>query len=366
MSQYYRIIDGINVTSTDVKCPGCGTSIGVKFDPSTGTLECPFCGLSSKIPAPEGGAVTEELDFNAALQRANISWGHLKKQIVCSNCGGQTLYDAEQITGTCPFCGSTSVAPAAENEHIMAPNAVIPFSITKETAEQIFIDYIKKCRAVPKKVFDCKLENLTGVYLPFWTFDAYTASSYTGSFRKDPDAQLEMITSNWYENVDDIVVCASSKVRNPFIPKLIDYDINKAVPYTEEYLAGVPAERYTIGLDEGWARSKELITRKLMKDVNRTDRRVKVYDIKTNYYNVKFRCLLAPMYFGSYKHRKNTYHVAINGQTGKTLFSVPRYFAQMIIVASIGAILALVSFFLLFYLFQDSPVFWIIRFILGD
>ena len=238
-------------------------------------------------------------------------------------------------------------------------------TITKEQAQQIFIDYIKRSNFVPKKAYNCKLENLTPVYLPFWTFDALTASCYEGSFRREPGAELEMITSNWYENVDDIVVCASGKVRNPFIPKLLNYDFKKAVPYSPEYLAGTPAERYTIGLDEGWQRSKELITRKLIKDVSRTDRRITVYDIATNYYNVKYRCLLAPMYFASYKYLKKTYQVAINGQTGKTIFSVPRYFIQMLIVAIIGAILILVGFFAFVYFFQDTPIFWLYRYIYG-
>ena len=366
MSQDYLVVDGINVTSTDVKCPGCGATIGVKFDPATGTLECPFCGLSSKLPTPQNGAVTEELDFNSALQRASVNWGKIKKLVVCSNCGGQTLYDAEQITGACPFCGSTSVAPAAENAQIMAPNAVIPFTITKDMTQVIFLDYVKKSIFVPKKVYNCKLENLTGVYLPFWTFDAYTASCYSGSFRKDPNSELEMITSNWYENVDDIVVFASNRYRNPYIQKLKDYDITKAVPYSPEYLAGIPAERYTIGLNEGWEYSKQQITRKLMKDVNRTDRRVKVYDINTYYYNVKFRCLLAPMYFATYRYGKKTYPVAINGQNGKTLFTVPRYFPQLIAAAVIGGILLLVLYFTCLYFFPDSPPAQFYRFIYGN
>ena len=73
MSQNFQVIDGVNVTSTEVKCPGCGTSIGVKFNPATGTLECPFCGLSSRLPTPQDGVVTAELDFNSAYQRANVN-----------------------------------------------------------------------------------------------------------------------------------------------------------------------------------------------------------------------------------------------------------------------------------------------------
>ena len=167
----------------------------------------------------------------------------------------------------------------------------------------------------------------------------------------------------WYENVDDIVECASAKVRNPYIPKLQNYDITKAVPYSPEYLAGIPAERYTLGLNYCWEHSKQQITRKLKKDIHLADKRQTVDRINTYYYNVKYRCLLAPMYFGSYTYRKKTYQVAINGQNGKTLFSVPRYFAQMITVAVIGALLTLAAFILFMDLFPDSPVFWIFRFL---
>ena len=99
VSENRKVISSINVTSTNIKCPGCGTSIGVNFDPNSTALACPFCGLAISLPTPKSGAGAEELDFNTALQRSSVNWGHVKKLIVCANCGGQTLYDAEQITG---------------------------------------------------------------------------------------------------------------------------------------------------------------------------------------------------------------------------------------------------------------------------
>ena len=176
MSENKSIIGSINVTSTDIKCPGCGTSIGISFDPVTASLKCPFCGLSTQLPTPQNGAVAEELDFNSALQRASVDWGHYKKLIVCSNCGGQSVYDSEQVTGACPFCGSTSVTPAAETDQIMVPNGVIPFSISKEQTQDLFINFAKKKGLVNKKVFDCKLEQVVGFYVPYWTFDTWCIS----------------------------------------------------------------------------------------------------------------------------------------------------------------------------------------------
>ena len=176
MSKNVKVINEVTMSNTDIKCSGCGGTI--KFDPSTSKLVCPFCGTTKEIPLPEDGTVIEEHDFYSVIQRASVNWGTVKKLIVCSNCGGQTLYDDSQISGCCPFCGSTSVMPVAENEKIMAPEAVIPFVVNNEKADRCFRDFVKKKRFVPKAVKECKLENLVGLYLPFWTFDTDTISSY--------------------------------------------------------------------------------------------------------------------------------------------------------------------------------------------
>ena len=362
MSQNFRVIDGVSVTSTDVRCPGCGASIGVKFNPATATLECPFCGLSSRLPAPEDGAVAEELDFNSALQRASVNWGRLKKLIECSNCGGQSLYDADQITGTCPFCGSTSVAPAAEYEQIMVPNAVIPFLISKEKAQQIFVDYLKRSQCVYKKAYDCKLENLTGIYLPFWTYDAYTVTTYIASSSSKAPEGVHFYKGVWNQYIDDIIVDASKKFRSPYMPQLQKYNFEEAVPYSPEYLAGIPAERYTVGLNEGWGKAVSKIDKELRKAIESKNEEIfRISRMTTKFYNVKFRCLLAPMYFATYTFGKKTYQVVINGQTGKTLFPVPRYLTKMILLAALGGILVLAIYFGLMYLLPDSPIFWIYR-----
>ena len=348
MSENRSVISSVNVTSTDIKCPGCGNSIGIGFDPVTATLSCPFCGLSTKLPTPQNGAVAGELDFNTALQRASVDWGRYKKLIVCSNCGGQTVYDSEQVTGACPFCGSTSVAPAAENDQIMVPNAVIPFAIGKEQVQDLFTGYLKKKKLLKKGVLDCKLENVVGIYLPFWTFDAYTASSYTAYKHTGWNENSEEITGSWYQGFDDIPVFASDRLANPFISKVQDFDFTSAVPYSSKYLAGIPAERYTLGLNEGWERTKKLITEKIKRGIHST--RCYGEKVYTNYYNVKFRCLMAPVYLAKYVYGKKTYLVAINGQTGKTCCKAPTIIGRIIALVLIADALLGVIGYLLFLL----------------
>ena len=88
MSENKPFIAAVNVTSSEVRCPGCGGTIGIKYDPESLNLTCPFCGLVSALPKPGKVPVVQEFDFNSALQRASVNWGHVKKLIVCANCDG--------------------------------------------------------------------------------------------------------------------------------------------------------------------------------------------------------------------------------------------------------------------------------------
>ena len=346
MSENKPFIGAVNVTSTEVKCSNCGGTIGVKYDPESLNLTCPFCGQVSRLPQPGTVPVVQEVDFNSALQRASVNWGHVKKLIVCSNCGGQTLYDAEQVTGACPFCGSTSVTPAAENPQIMAPQSVIPFSISREMAHQCFSDLMHRKHCLRRGVADSKLENIIGIYIPFWTFDALTVSYFTAYYYVGKIKNYFSGTLN--QNFDDMIIFASDKFHNPFTSKVQGYDFSKAVPYSPEYLAGIPAERYTIGLNEAWERSKSQMPDKIKRAIQKRYGFFSFIDsLVTNYYNVRFRYLLVPMYFASYRYKKHRYPVVINGQTGKTFCDAPT-FIPYIVFACVSIFLVLLSILIYF------------------
>ena len=350
MSENKPFIGAVNVTSTEVKCSNCGGTIGVKYDPESLNLTCPFCGQVSRLPQPGTVPVVQEVDFNLALQRASVNWGHVKKLIVCSNCGGQTLYDAEQVTGACPFCGSTSVTPAAENPQIMAPQSVIPFSISREMAHQCFSDLMHRKHCLRSGVADSKLETHTPVYIPFWTFDALTVSYFTAYYYIGK--LKNYFYGTWNQYFDDLIIFASDKFHNPFTTKVQNYDFTRAVPYSPEYLAGIPAERYTVGLNEAWERAKIQMPEKIKRGIQRKHGFFNfIEDLATNYYNVKFRYLLVPMYFATYRYKKRRFPVVINGQTGKTFCDAPTII-PFIVLPCVAAFLVLMGFIIYYMVFR--------------
>jgi ribosomal protein S27E len=352
MSENVNVVEGINLTETGVQCPGCGGTIGVRFDPVNNTLTCPFCGLSTKLAQPGEAPAVEELDFNSAMQRASVNWGKIKKLVECSNCGGQALYDAEQVTGACPFCGSTSVAPAAENTQIMAPAAIIPFAVPRDQAQQCWMNYLNRRHCVAKKAYDSKLENITALYLPFWTFDSYTITSYIDELHYNTgggNIYSRYFKGVWGHNFDDLVIFASDRIRHPFISRVQKFEFEKALPYSPEYLAGIPAERYTVGLNDAWERAKKLMPRTIEKEIEKYEKKIHggyplIPKYAINHYNVKFRYLLAPIYLATYKYGKNTLRVAINGQTGEACGDVPTYLPKMILLFVLLGIVAILLY----------------------
>lgn len=351
-----KIVEETTLASTDVKCPGCGGT--VKYDPTTLKMVCEFCGTARELPPPEACAIVQEQDFNSAVQRASVNWGMVRKLVICSNCAGQVLYDASQVSGCCPFCGSTNVMPAGETPDIMCPTGVIPFAFDQEVAKKAFINNVTHRRFVHPAVKNVKLENIVGVYLPFWTFDTYTVSSYV------VDVGFEYSTSDgtsyrfrqyrgvkdWF--IDDMVVFGTDKVNNPNIKMIERFNFGKALSYDPQYLAGFPAERYTIGLNDAWLKSRDLIQQKLKKDIGKYVCRCVKGDISkneklsTSYYNVTYKYVLAPVYFANYKCGNKTYPVVINGQTGEVGCKTPSIFNRVFFYIFIfGFILPIVLIF---------------------
>lgn len=355
MSENIRVVEEVTVKNTDVKCPGCGATI--EYDPATLKLACPFCGLTKDLPQPESEQVIEEIDFESAKQRASLNWGTAKKLIVCANCGGKALYDEAQTSGNCPFCGSTSVMPVDGDENVMAPGGVVPFGISKEIALKNIEGFIKTRRFVPGKLkTDLKIEGLIGLYLPYWTFDSDTSSSYVakiGFEHTDSDGDT-YYTYKKYKGfhsqfIDDEIVFGTDKIKHPHISKVSDFDFSGLKPYQPEFLAGFVAERYTVGLNEAWDRARELMVKRLKRDIGNMEKRAhhgdKVDSVKISceFKNVTFKYILAPVYLARYTYKGKVRPIAVNGQTGKVFCDVPSW-VYLIPLIIIGII---VGFFIL-------------------
>lgn len=337
---------------TDKKCPNCGAT--VTFDPSSGKMHCEYCGYECELPNADDDNSVVEIDFDSAVNKESCEWGAEKKSVECKSCGAVSIYDALETAAVCPFCGSTQVMPAATDKTI-APGGVCPFEITKEEAGSKFTTWLKKKWFAPKKAKQsANPDAFQGVYLPYWTYDAQTTSKFTGRAGydytvKDKDGKSTTKT-NWrfvsgvyQEFIDDETVMASKRHENSGVKECEPFRLSKLVAYNPKYLAGFVAERYSIGLKEGWEIAQTSIHKKLQSSIDsyiksqwRCDR-TKSIKFSTLYSNITYKYVLVPAWISSFKYKDKTYQFAVNGQTGKVGGDSPVSFWRVLIAILIGA-----------------------------
>ncbi len=318
-------------------CPSCGGNM--VFDPKKQKLVCLYCSNESEINFEKGNI--NENDFYNAESTGNKNWGNEKRIIKCESCGAETVLDENSTAQFCAFCGSSHIIKTEESAGIV-PESLIPFKISKDKAEELFSNWIKKLFFAPKALkssYDMKRMN--GVYIPFWTYDCDTLSDYTaekGTYyyvtetewveqngeRKQVTKQVrktrwDFVSGNYSKFFDDILINASEQINKHIIIKLEPFNLNELVQYKPEFLSGFLAERYSVDLKSGWKLAEETIESDLRFQIQRQigGDEVRSLRVSTAYDAIKFKHILLPIWISAYMYKRKVYRFMINGQTGE-------------------------------------------------
>ena len=357
MAEYEYTEDFENLASetteqeTDKKCPNCGAT--VTYDPGSGKMHCEYCGYSCELPSADDENGVCEIDFESAVNTESYEWGAEKKQVECKSCGAVTIYDALETAAVCPFCGSTQVMPAAGHNTI-APGGVCPFTVTKEEAGNAFTKWLKKKLFTPRKAKQsANPDAFKGVYLPYWTYDAQTTNNFTARAgydrkvrKKDGSYETQTtwrsVAGVYQEFIDDETVMASKRQENSGVKQCEPFKLSKLIPYNPKALAGFVAERYSIGLKEGWEIAQTSIQKKLKSSIEtyvkahwRCDR-VSSVKFSTLYSKMTYKYILVPVWISSFQYKEKSYQFAVNGQTGKVGGKAPVSALRVILAILIG------------------------------
>lgn len=348
---------------TDKKCPCCGGVMD--FDPKTGGLLCPYCDHVEAIAVEEAEpAVAEELTFDTAENIENCNWGTEKKTVICKACGAESVYDALEIASVCPFCGSNQVMEAAD-QNTMAPGGVVPFQYSDKQAAELFQKWIKRKFFCPKLAKQsARAKHFQGVYLPYWTFDAQTDSTYRGEYGITKTKRVgdeERTVTDWHrcsgryqQFFDDELVCATTNQNRVMLAGIEPFHTADNKAYKPEYIAGFAAERYAIGFKQGWEIAKQSMNQKIRNSIDRKIRQEHHADttrniqISSTFHGLTYKYLLLPVWISSYKYKDQVYQFMVNGQTGKvsgkTPISIPK-----VLLTVLGAIMVCI---ILYYLME--------------
>jgi ribosomal protein S27E len=325
-------------------CAQCGAQL--RYAPGQTELTCEHCGHVQTI-APSGprrrARALQELDLYKGLQDDLPDNAMAEVRTTsCPNCGAQVEFSGATHATQCPFCASPVVVDTGTQRHIK-PQAVLPFTLSEAQARSAMVSWMGSLWFAPGTLLEYarKGRALSGIYVPFWTFDARTRSRYSGE-RGEYYYETRMVTvrvngrnqqrqqqvrhTRWYpasgrvaRDFDDVLVMASTSLPARLGNELTPWDLTALQPYAPEYLAGFQAEGYTVPLADGDAQAKARMARVIEQDARRDigGDEQRVHDIDTDYADETFKHILLPVWMAAYKYNGKSYRFLVNGQTGE-------------------------------------------------
>lgn len=368
------------MTSTqDLPCSDCGAPL--VFKPGAGQLVCQFCGTVNEIEgsgqsvSPWGGKTgagpeIKELDYHAALNDA-LDDAQIEETatIRCPGCAAEVSLDASTLADDCPFCATPMARDTSHQHRHPKPQGILPFAFDERTAREKMTKWLGSLWFAPSslKKYAEAGRPLSGVYLPYYTYDAVGDADYTGQ-RGDayyvtstrtvmvdgkPQQQTYQERRIRWSNVsghvqhmfDDVLVPASDTM-NPNKGKAEDggrsWDLAALEPYRTEYLAGMRAEAPAVSLEDGYQRAETIMEQLLIRDVKFDigGDAQRISSMQTRYGQITFKHVLLPVWLASYRWQNKAFRVAVNGRTGQVTGERPYSAWKIAAAVVIGLLIA--------------------------
>ncbi len=179
-TQNDRLGDGVN------RCPRCGAT-EIQLRPSAGMLVCLFCRhewaearLDASVATGDVGTLTGTTVGSGAADIAPDAAALVT--LKCGGCGAEVVVNTtEQMGARCHWCRHVLTV----NEQIpngAVPDAVLPFTITHDTAVATIAEFAGKRRLFADRTFvrEFTPENVVGVYMPYMVIDANASADVAG------------------------------------------------------------------------------------------------------------------------------------------------------------------------------------------
>lgn len=366
---------------TNYKCPACTGPL--HYEGASGRLECEYCGSSfsvteiedlyaEKIEEAEAAAAVlqaeepeEEYDMpdgsGSWESNANSDWGEEAanmKAYNCPSCGAELICDINTAATSCPYCGNPTIIPG-NFSGALKPDYIIPFKLDKMAAINALAKYYKGKKFLPKAFADTNhLDDITGVYVPFWLYDgeAYADMYFRATRVHTHTTRRERITTTDHFRLrragslkfEKIPVDASKKMPDTHMDAIEPYDYSELRPFSTAYMPGFLADKFDMSADECAERADQRAENSTVSVISSTTGGFTTVlpesrNVRLKRGEVKYALL--PVWMLSTRWKGQSFLFAMNGQTGKLIGDLPvdkgRYWAWFAgIAAPIAAVLA--------------------------
>ncbi len=354
-------------------CDSCGADL--RFDPNQTLLICDHCGQTQALPkaaAPTRARALGEKDLARGLaEDLSAPAPDQPRSTRCPNCGAVVVFQGANHARDCAFCDTPVVVDTGQQRRLK-PQAVLPFALTQAQARAQVMRWLGSLWFAPNALLQYTRagREMTGIYLPYWTFDAATRSQYTGQ-RGDHYTETRSVSvtvngqsqqrqesvqkTRWTttsgrvsRRFDDVIVLGATSLPPRLGAALTTWDLTKLQPYSPDYLAGFQSEGYSVPLAEANLTAHsvmaELIASDIRRDIGGDTQRIT--SLNTEYTEETFKHVLLPVWVAAYKYRGKTYRFVVNGDSGEVQGERPYSWWKIGFAALALATLALCALYL--------------------
>lgn len=321
----------------NIQCPNCGANM--HFNSEKQNMHCDYCGTELSVEEVSGEEREKEREEEKEEAKEKTEQKKPEgnfKVYKCPSCGAELLTDEYTAATFCNFCGNSSLIEDRLTGELM-PEQVIPFKISKEKAKEIYKKWTKKGLLTPKSFArQSTIEKIGGIYVPFWLYDYHSRAKLTAActrVRREVHGNTEYIHTDNFRVVRDVdteylkvPADASKKMPDDIMDKLEPFHYTDMTGFEMPYLSGYSAERYNYSSSEISPRVEARINDyiySLARDSISGYSTVAVTDQDIHHRNEDAKYTLFPVWMLSYKFNNQNYIIAINGQTGKIVGSLP-------------------------------------------
>jgi len=330
---------------TNYQCPACSGPL--HFDSASGKLKCDYCDSEFEPEAVERIYADKEAAAAAAAKKprwdtqgAGTEWADEEaskmKAYSCPSCGAQLVCDETTAATSCPYCGNPTVVPG-NFSGMLKPDYILPFKKSKEDAVAALRQFYKGKKLLPRKfAAQNHIEEIKGIYVPFWLFDAKTDANIVFEGRKidvHDDGSDTITVTRHYRVVRSgnaafsrVPVDGSSKMPDADMDAIEPFDYQALKPFSSAYMPGFLAEKYDVDAAGCQDRATERIRNSTVNAFKETctgyDEVEEDYtDIDITESSVKYAMM--PVWMLSTKWGGKNFIFAMNGQTGRLVGSLP-------------------------------------------
>ncbi len=319
-------------------CPKCGADL--TFDPRQQELACPYCGNMQPIALEDGADVVEQ-DLEAALQacaahrREEQGLVAGTQEITCTSCGGTVQFVGTLTASACPYCATPMErAGVHDSPDRLRVDGVLAFQVEDAAARQNLRTWTKSRWFLPSDLARDGIQAaFVGVYLPFFTFDAFTANRFSGmrgehyyvtvgsgkSRRTVRHTRWWPVAGEFRRFFDDRIESAGSGLPEKQMDALEPWPLKGLKPYSPQFLSGFLARTYDLTLEKCFRSARRHMEAELEADVRSRigGDEQRVLSIDTQWSALTYKHVLLPVWLATYKWKEKPFRVVVNAATGE-------------------------------------------------